>query len=188
VVLLHAGHKGGAKVTFNASDPDVVALLPEWLQMQLPVILTHKGAIERDTWNQVQASILNAGNFSAAAKSIEETMLQDYYATHEQYLRFVDYKLSMRKGTLQSWQKGTQKPMPFGTYDDQQGYWGYKPSAQWLTGIFLEQMRQPMEFIKRYMGSITGSFLTADHTFKVSLGGMALRVITITVTAHTFRR
>jgi hypothetical protein len=43
----------------------------------------------------------------------------------------------------------------------------YNPSAAWLSSMFLETTKKPLEWMRRFMSTTHGQTLSMDHTFKV---------------------
>ena len=63
---------------FDSEHPDVLARLPDWVQTQLPVILTTNGAIDRDMMDLISYDVTNGQGFQASAERIATILYRQH--------------------------------------------------------------------------------------------------------------
>ena len=94
-----------------------MSFFSEWMQQQLPVIVTHRGAIDRDMFDVLAVDVQRTSNFSAAAARIRELCMKNMFETQEAYY---SHCLSMR-GRLTFQGQSSPPPEEFGTSEDPAG-------------------------------------------------------------------
>jgi hypothetical protein len=71
----------GVVKSFAASSPEVMAKLPEFVRNAFPLVLTKKGAVDKELLELLNADVLSTGNFSAASAKIKELCHEHFYKT-----------------------------------------------------------------------------------------------------------
>ena len=58
-----------------------MAKLPEFVRSSFPLVLTKKGAVDKELLELLSADVLGTGNFSAAAAKVKQLCHQKFYQT-----------------------------------------------------------------------------------------------------------
>ena len=78
--------------------PEVLELLPVWVREELPVVLTHKGTIDKCMLDLVVSKVMRTSNFIAASDHIREVQMQGFHRTNkEEYYHHCNYVLGCGK-------------------------------------------------------------------------------------------
>ena len=72
---------------FDSKHPDVLARFPDWVQTQLPVILTTNNAIDRDMMDLISYDVTNGQGFQASAERIATTLYRQHAQNQLSYLQ-----------------------------------------------------------------------------------------------------
>lgn len=93
---------------------------PRWVQQQLPVIVTHRGAVDRELFDIFASDVQTTSNFSDAADRIRKLCEQTRLETAIAYYSHCD---SVRlRGSLTA-SLGNEPPIEqFGSHDSQGEY------------------------------------------------------------------
>ena len=80
--------KPGGSTCFDSKHPVILARLPDWVQTQLPVVLTTKGAIDRDMMEIMSFDVVNGQSFQASTDRIKTALHRRHAQNHLTYLQF----------------------------------------------------------------------------------------------------
>lgn len=146
--------------------PEVLEQLPDFVVEQLPVILTHRGAIDKDVADLMVEEVLSpGGDFSSVERRLRELRNQDFVRTQQLYYQFYDWITSPVDGQPRI--NAHKEPKSFGKLEDMDEYWGCVPTSQWLSGIFTSVLDEALSWCRRYQTTIFGRILRSDHTHEV---------------------
>lgn len=79
--------EGASTVYFNAYDSDVLALLPPFIQEQLPFVATERGAIDKRLLGFIKILMVRDGSATAARDALWELAHIEHYQHYLQYLQ-----------------------------------------------------------------------------------------------------
>lgn len=133
-----------------------MARTPDFVQRELPVILTTTGAIDRDMMELINHDITKGQSFQSAADRIAQTVYREHTRHHLSYVQYHAAKQTKAQ------QPGSQtelahvlNPAPAPPQLDQLGVAGlakpYVPSGQYLSGAWLEAVQPVAQWAKRHM-------------------------------------
>lgn len=165
--------EGSTSTSFDSKHPTVLARLPEYVQNQLPVILTAKGAIDRQMFELINYDVLHGASFQSASDRIRAQLYRQHYEHHLAYLSFHQTKQVTAKQPGQQ-QRVDEVLHPPGAPAQfhQLGTGGlgkpYIPCGQYLTGAWLEAVQHVVKWAKNHMALITSRCLCLDHTFRTA--------------------
>lgn len=160
---------------FMGTNPEVMALLPKFVQEAFPLYLTKKGAIDKEMLDMLHIEICTTSNFSAASAKFKEMSHKHRLQLELLYSQYCKYRVNPRQsvaGTMHqhfpvvSTSKIDTSNVSIDTSTTT--LLNYNPSANWLSAIFLETTQEHMQWMRRYLTTITGTALAMDHTFKVT--------------------
>ena len=172
--------KGGGRgaSTWTALHPTVLEKLPAFIQLQLPITFTRRGAVDRAMLDRLIDSILRGGSFTEAADGIREACMRRDMRLRENQMQFLLYKeqLSAAEGKSPTQELAGQSPAlhtqsPPGvsragnSSKHLENDTSFQPSRQYLSAVWLEAMRPTIDWANRFLSTITGRFWCLDHTF-----------------------
>lgn len=165
-----AGKKDGiaGATTWTALHPQVLQKLPGYIQLQLPIVITRRGAVDRAMLDRLTDSVMRGGSFTGAAEAIRDACERKQRRNQHLHL---EYQLAQQLQSpgqitklLQQSQLGgnsraanSAKHLELST--------DFQPSRQYLSTVWLEAMRPRIDWANRYLSTITGRFWCMDHTF-----------------------
>ena len=160
---------GSGSTCFDSKHPDILARLPDWVQTQLPVILTTNGAIDRDMMELINYDVTNGQGFQASSERIATSLYRQHAQNQLSYLQLHASKQQPgQQPKVDAGHPPKQPPPQF----EQLGSAGfakpYIPSPQYLSSAWLEAVKPQLEWAKRHMSAVTGKFICLDHTFRVA--------------------
>lgn len=139
----------------------------------MPVILTSKGAIDREMFELINYDVTHSASFQSAANRIRAQLYRQHAESHLRYLQFhvekqgpppqageqrrLDHLLQKPQGPAQFDQLGTgclHKP--------------YIPCSQYLSDAWLEAVQPVVKWAKQHMSLITAKSLCLGHAFRTA--------------------
>ncbi len=159
------GPKGGmGAVTWTALHKTVLAKLPMYMQLQLPITFTRRAAIDRAMLDRLTDSILRGSSFTGGADSIREDCKRRELRLQQEYLHFQLFKQGgQTPALLPQSEPGVSRAGNSSKHLDIST--SFQPSRQYLSTVWLEAMRPSIDWANRYLSTIKGRFWCMDHTF-----------------------
>lgn len=151
----------------------MVQRLPAFIQLQLPVTFTRRGAVDRDVIDRLTDSILNGGSFTAAAEGIREAFKRRDLRFRQQQLQHDLFRRKQSAGQLPALLRQPEPSAPSEPDVSRAGNASkhmdvsihFQPSRQYLSAVWLEAMRPSIDWSTRYLSTVKGRFWCMDHTF-----------------------
>ena len=161
---------GKASTSFDSKHPEIMARLPEYVQNQIPVILTAKGAIDRQMFELINYDVLHGASFQSASERISAQLHRDHCQQHHNYLSFHKTKQAIAKQPGQQQRIDQQRgpPEQYDLLDTGGPGKPYIPSGQYFSGAWQEAVKPVVKWAKNHMALITSKFLCLDHTFRTA--------------------
>ena len=153
---------------FNGYDPDVIAQLPNHIQLVFPAVLTHRKALDVAAVRSLDRRVISgSGGIAGLRRDMLEEQNERLHNLHEQYVS----KVELNMHTVYANQ---QQRMPFPLPDDPEKIYsksgatrGRFPSENWLTTVWLKYSDLRAPFLDRRMQMVDGTILAGDHSHKV---------------------
>lgn len=158
-----------------ATSPEFLASLPSWIVYKFPALLTKRSGVSKEI-----VRLLNSSTDSGMGpKAVKEAILEQhtirhaelqirYYSVIESFLSFDFGHYREKPKRLVASLKARPDQIPcFSEFDDQKGFSGYVPSANYLKHVLnidIERKRQYMDLEVQRRG---GRVISVDHSFKV---------------------
>ena len=160
---------GNGSTCFDPKHPDILARLPDWVQSQMPVILSTNGAIDRDMMELINYDVTHGQGFQTSAERIATSLYRQHAQNQLSYLQLHASKQQPGQQTrLDAGHPPTQPPPQFEQLGSKGFAKPYIPSPQYLSSAWLEAVKDQVKWAEQHVSAGTGKFLCLDHTFRVA--------------------
>ncbi|XP_051783755.1 uncharacterized protein LOC114643717 [Erpetoichthys calabaricus] len=144
--------------------------LPQRFTNTLPAIITYKKAICKTVMDELRRAGKSPNDM---ANQVMEMMHLKYERAHLAYLlssqNIMDAERSLYgQRTFSEFLRGDNQPVPFGGYEDSDGWCGVSVSSYYLTDCLLYEYKRQEPAIKKLLQGTFGQALRSDHTRKVA--------------------
>lgn len=171
------------KKSFHGSNADVVESLPAFARNAFPLHLTKRGAIDKETLDMLHVEICTVSNFSAVADKFSELAHKRGLQAAAEYSDYVVSRglppepqpVALARGQksmtdhVQTVRSTSTDPLKNVHIDPNKiaELFDYHPSAGWLSCVFLDTTKDPVQWMRHFMMTVSGKTLAMDHTFKI---------------------
>jgi hypothetical protein len=151
--------------------------MPAFVKNAFPFHLTKRGAIDKETLDMLHVEICTVSNFTAVASKFSELAHKRHLQTLLEYAEYCVCRGLPREpaviggqttldGFVQQRSSANTDRVAINPNQTAE-FFDYHPSANWLSDVFLETTKQPLQWMKQFMLTIHGQTLAMDHTFKI---------------------
>jgi hypothetical protein len=154
----------GQRVTFRSWDSRILASIPPELAAEFPAKLSHRCAIDLDTFEFMRSMFQNGLGSKQFSDALRVQHRLRYHKLELQYLQH----LSSRSGALAAWRGPRYEAfLPFGD-KSANGRHGYIPSGRWLRDMYDSYIETYSRCFDQHMALLPAEVSAIDHSHKVS--------------------
>lgn len=152
------------KCEFQGGDLDVIKKLPEFIQAQFPIAFrTSRTAIDKTFAALIDRQVVKGQSFADIQNMYQEINNTFYYQT---MLSYMQLGLAERSEGSFIWSQHLIQEFP--EYKERAGWYGIVPCTPFLVRAYEKRSSELYECRARFMSSLTGEVLKADHTYKIA--------------------
>lgn len=153
-----------------ADNPRWLEKLPKRFTNILPAFLTYKKAICKSVMDELRRTGKSPTDM---ANQVNELMHLKYERAHLAYLHAIESVRDAEAGiygqrTIGQFLRKENTPRAFGSYDDQDGWYGVSVSSFYLTDCLLDEYKRQEPAMSKLLQGTFGQVFRSDHTRKVA--------------------
>lgn len=153
-----------------ADNPRWLEKLPKRFTNILPAFLTYKKAICKSVMDELRRTGKSPTDM---ANQVNELMHLKYERAHLAYLHAIESVRDAEAGiygqrTIGQFLRKENTPRAFGSYDDQDGWYGVSVSSFYLTDCLLDEYKRQEPAMSKLLQGTFGRVFRSDHTRKVA--------------------
>ncbi|XP_052440136.1 uncharacterized protein LOC127979056 isoform X2 [Carassius gibelio] len=153
-----------------ADNPRWLEKLPKRFTNILPAFLTYKKAICKSVMDELRRTGKSPTDM---ANQVNELLHLKYERAHLAYLHAIESIRDAEAGTygqrtIGQFLRKESTPRAFGSYDDQDGWYGVSVSSFYLTDCLLDEYKRQEPAMSKLLQGTFGRVFRSDHTRKVA--------------------
>lgn len=153
-----------------ADNPRWLEKLPKRFTNIIPAFLTYKKAICKSVMDELRRTGKSPTDM---ANQVNDLMHLKYERAHLAYLHAIESIRAAEAGihgqrTIGQFLRKENTPRSFGSYDDQDGWYGVSVSSFYLTDCLLDELKRQEPAISKLLQGTFGQVIRSDHTRKVA--------------------